>query len=341
LLAFDAQPDAKFEDTRTTLIGVNRIGLNVRNLDQMLLFYESATGFEVVKHETVKDNPAADQVFGEPGVVYRTALLRAPNMLLELTEFSNVRQNAIRNMPPQGPGMTHTCFQSRTEDSGYDKFVRAGLDLLTRGEGPIDLGGYGVTYAYGYDPEGNMLEMEQLDEEVFRNQSPGEGQRSIAEQPMWMSQVAMATPDMERLVAYYAEVLGIPPNRGKSYADNPRFDAVADIDDLELSAAWFDLDGPFKMLELWEYHTPPTPPSQTIRRPTSAGYTFSLEVGDIEREYERLEKAGVSFYGKPAILGEFWIVFANDPDGNVYSLRQAVNPESVYSLRHRPGVNRD
>ena len=29
--------------------------------------------------------------------------------------------------------------------------------------GRIDLGGYGVTYAYGYDPEGNMFEMEQLD----------------------------------------------------------------------------------------------------------------------------------------------------------------------------------
>ena len=35
--------------------------------------------------------------------------------------------------------------------------------MLSRGEGPVDLLGQGVTYAYAYDPEGNMLELEQLD----------------------------------------------------------------------------------------------------------------------------------------------------------------------------------
>ena len=41
--------------------------------------------------------------------------------------------------------MTHTCFQSPGYDSGWDKFVAMGIDPLSRGDQPIDLGGYGIT----------------------------------------------------------------------------------------------------------------------------------------------------------------------------------------------------
>ena len=64
--------------------------------------------------------------------------------------------------------MTHTCFQSPNYDSGWDKFVAMGIDPLSRGDQPIDLGGYGITYGYAYDPDGNMIELEQLDGRIVR-----------------------------------------------------------------------------------------------------------------------------------------------------------------------------
>jgi hypothetical protein len=39
-------------------------------------------------------------------------------MLLGLTHFEGNQGIPVRNMPPQGPGMTHTCFQSLNYDSG-------------------------------------------------------------------------------------------------------------------------------------------------------------------------------------------------------------------------------
>tara|TARA_B110000858_G_scaffold197470_2_gene259192 strand:+ start:6948 stop:7562 length:615 start_codon:yes stop_codon:yes gene_type:complete len=158
-VAFEIEESATISDSDSTLMGVNHIALSVRDLDASLAFYQSATGFKVVRREVVR----ADKLFGREGVEYEVAVLEAPNMLLELTEFSHNRNIPINNMPVIGPGMTHTCFQSPSHISGYDKFKRAGAEIVSRGDGPVDLLGQGVTYAYAYDPEGNMIELEQLD----------------------------------------------------------------------------------------------------------------------------------------------------------------------------------
>jgi hypothetical protein len=41
---------------------------------------------------------------------------------------------------------------------------------------------------------------------------------------------------------------------------------------------------------------------------------------------------GVEFVSEPVLLGEYWQVFANDIDGNVFALRQWVDPDSPWSV---------
>jgi hypothetical protein len=41
---------------------------------------------------------------------------------------------------------------------------------------------------------------------------------------------------------------------------------------------------------------------------------------------------GVEFVSDPVLLGIFWQVHANDIDGNVFSLRQAADSGSPYSV---------
>ena len=53
---------------------------------------------------------------------------------------------------------------------------------------------------------------------------------------------------------------------------------------------------------------------------------------DIEKEYERLSQKDVYFFSRPLQIGPFILVFARDIDGNVFSLRQVINPDSEYSL---------
>ena len=333
-----AVSSSQISDSPTTIIGFNHIGISVQNLDKILPFYLKATGLEVVKREKVSHSRNADRLFGVKGIAYETVTLKAPNMLLELTEFSNQGTSTLSKMPPEGPGMTHTCYQSPAWNAGYDKFLAADADLLSRGDEPVDLGGYGVTYAYVYDPEGNMIEVEQLDRAVLNRN--GVDSIWLEKNPIWMTQVALISPNLDALTDFYQNVLDIPPYRKGEYGheNSRRFDNIVDMDDFVFKAAWFRMDRGSKMLELMQYVNPvATPNTTSIKSPTDLGYTFSIEVEDIQAEYKRLKDLGVKFLSEPLILGEFWMVFANDVDGNIFSLRQATSPASVYAIKNVVG----
>ncbi|MCG8413867.1 MAG: VOC family protein [Pseudomonadales bacterium] len=324
-------PEATIHDSPTTLMGVNHIGLSVKDLDATLAFYQRVTGFELVHRKSISNSEAADTLYGIDNVEYEIAVLEAPNMLFEFIEFKHNANKALEVMPVYGPGMTHTCFQSAVGDSVYDRFRDAGATILSRGDDAVDLGGYGVYYAYAYDPEGNMFEMELLDPGPLATverkvQWIDEGHRS------WMTQVALVTHDINRLTNWYAKIMEFSPYRVGEYADHPRMIEVADADNLSLMASWFRMDDRAKTLEFWQYQNPVTPTFMGKRGVTDFGYSYSIEVGDIQAEYSRMKNLGVEFVSEPVLLNDYWQVYANDIDGNVFALRQWVDPNSPYSV---------
>ena len=301
----DVDKTATVADANTSVIGLNHIGLSVRNLDAALAFYQGATQFELLRRESVSANDQASKLFGQDNISYQIAVLKGPNMLLELTEFEGNQAVPVRNMPPQGPGMTHTCFQSPDYDSGWDKFMAVGIEPLSRGDQPIDLGGYGITYGYAYDPDGNMLELEQLDGALLERAGYGGS----------------------------GQVLGFKPYRYAHVTDNPRLDDIVDIDNVDLIGGWFKLNQTSKVIEIWQYISPETPKDAGQRAITALGYSFSIEVADIQAEYRRLTDLGLDFVSEPVELDGFWQAYSRDPDGNIFSLRQAIDPQSQLSVR--------
>ena len=329
--AIEIDKTATIKDTKTTIMGINHIGLSVKNLDQALAFYKQATGFELIKREKVFANSHSDALYGGESLEYEVATLKAPNMLFELTEFSINKEVRLSDMPAQGPGMTHTCFQSPVSESGYDKFVAAGARLVTPGNTPVDLGGYGVTYAYGYDPEGNMFEMEQLDGEILARVGYDNAWQEW-DQPMWMTQVAFATPDIEKLMGFYQDVLGIKPYRKAEITKNPKIDRVTGLTDSDVLAGWFKMNEQSKMMEFWQFKTPKTEVFTGQRKASDLGYSYSLEVSDIQKEYQRLMSLGVDLISAPQQVGGFWQMYARDLDGNIFSMRQVIEANSNYSI---------
>ncbi|MEH6593363.1 MAG: VOC family protein [Halioglobus sp.] len=327
----EINPDAVITDSPTTLMGVNHIGLSVKNLNSTLAFYQGVTGFKLISRETVLSSAAADTLFGHAGIEYEIAVLKAPNMLFELIEFKHNADEATQRMPVQGPGMTHTCFQTASNNSGYDKFRDAGADILSRGDAPVDLGGYGVTYAYAYDGEGNMFELEQLDENPLAA-SPSKGRWISQGHCMWMTQVALVTHDIERLTLWYEKILAFAPNRKGDFFNHARMDEIVNYDKLSLKASWFQMDETCKTLELWQYRSPETQVYSGKRAVTGFGYSYSIEIGDIQSEYARMMDLGVEFVSEPVLMGDYWQVYAHDIDGNVFALRQWVDADSQYSL---------
>ena len=325
-------PDATIADTTTSIIGINHIGLSVKDLDTMLTFYQDATDFELVRREAVASNANADELFGREGVAYEIAVLKAPNMLLELIEFAHNDDASISTMPAKGPGMTHTCFQSPASNPGWDKFVDAGAQSLTWGDEPVDLGGYGVTYGYAYDPEGNMMELEQLDGAILERSGYDTSWGEMG-YDMWMSQVALVTHDIDRLMRYYQDVLGFQPYRVAELSDNPKADQIVGYEDMHVLAGWFRMNQSPKVIEFWQYVNPLTTEFAGERDVTALGYSFSLEVTDIEKEHQRMTELGVEFVSQPVEVGDFLQAYAHDLDGNVFSLRQAVDTDSPLSVR--------
>jgi len=324
-------PRPAIQDSETSIIGFNHVGITVKDLDVMLAFYQSATRFDLLDRSMIQNNKSVNQLYGQDSMVYERAILKGPNMLLELTQFENQQDRDLSKMPPEGPGMTHTCYQSPDTKSGYQSFKKAGIEMLSRGDDPIDLGGYGVTYAYGHDPEGNMVELEQMSSTLIKLQI---GSEFAEANPMWMTQVALISPDLSRLLDFYEKVLEIKPYRVGSYKDNPKFDEIGDRDNLAFDAGWFGLDSQGKKLELMQYVNPATPAITTQRKLTDLGYNFSFEVEDIQKEYARLQEHGIEFISEPQKVDDFWSVFAKDPDGNFFSLRQAIDEDSKYSLKN-------
>lgn len=331
--ARELNPKASILDTTAGVMGINHIGLSVKDLDKALAFYQQASGFELVRREKITANPAADKLFARDNVAYEVAVLKAPNMLFELTEFSHNADAISQRMPAQGPGMTHTCFQSPMDESGFDKFVKAGADVLSRYDQPVDLGGYGVTYAYAYDPEGNMIELEQLDGELLKRAGYDMSWQELDES-LWMSQVALATHDITALMAFYEKILAFEPYRLADLSENERADEIADIDNLHILGGWFRMNKTSKVIEIWQYINPVTPEFEATREVTDLGYSFSIEVDDIQQEYQRMRDLGVEFVSEPVQLGDFWQVYARDLDGNIFSLRQlAEGADARYSVR--------
>lgn len=324
-------PRPSMLDSPTSFIGFNHIGISVLDLDEMLAFYQAATDFEVIKRYTVQDNSAANVLFGRDSISYETAVLKGPNMLLELTEFEEQSDSLFAKMPFYGPGMTHTCYQGPLDKPVYGKFKDAGAEIITRGNGPVGSSSVRVSYAYGYDPEGNMMELEHMPDILIKMAI---GKEWSEEHPMWMTQVALISPDIKRLAAYYEQVLEIEPYRVNSYGPHPSLDAIVDFDSVTMEGVWFGMDTQGKKMEMMEYTHPITPERTSPRKLTDLGYSFSFEVEDIQAEYQRLKNKGVNFRSAPQKMQDFWMVFAQDPDGNIFSLRQIISTASPLSLKN-------
>ncbi len=330
---FDFDPNDVLVDSTTDIEGVNHIGLSVQNLDRVLEFYRAATGFEVIHKESFENDASADILFARDNVKLRTAILRAPNWVLELSEFAHNDSVTLTDMPVIGPGMSHTCYQSPKDQPLFDKFAAQGARFLNRHGKPVYSPTYGVSYVYAYDPEGNLLEMEELDGEQLLKHAGYLDNWDKDNKPIWMSQVSLFTPDRDRLMQFYHKVFQTNPHRIVEVPVGEFGDNLFDIDNAKVQIGWFRLNRQSKVMEILQFIDPPTPQSTIEREPTSLGYSFSLEVSDIEAEYQRVQALGVEFFSPPVKLGRFIQAYARDIDGNIFSLRQPIDLDGPFSVK--------
>lgn len=252
-----------------------------------------------------------------------TALLQGPNAYLALQQFATTSASPTPTMPVSGPGVTHVCYQCPVAHDLYARTRAQQAEPVSRGEAPVDLAGRGVYYAYLRDPDQLMFELEQLDAPHFDGN-------------FWIAHVALVSPDIEGLVAFYGKLFGCATYNTTDLLRGSRADRVTGIDRVAIRAAWFNVGN--MVFELWQYLNPITPEVEAPTPYEQVGYNkFVFEVADLDAECARLAAAGISDLSEPLHTAEGRMVFGRDPDLNLYGLME-LTTGSTLSLDRLPAI---
>jgi catechol 2,3-dioxygenase-like lactoylglutathione lyase family enzyme len=306
------------------VLGLQHVAMTVGDIDQTIAFYAKAVPIKVIRRQRVPAGHFPAALLSRRYKAVDVAIIAFPTGFVQLLDFEPGKPAAPQVRPVIGPGYTHICFQSSSRDPAVLRFKAAGLNLISRFGKPdgVDIGGYGVRYAYGTDVNGIMIENESLD-------AP---KRSEA---AWITHIANTVHDRDRMLAFYAAVVGRKAHRTIEQENRPRLDDVAGIDGLKIRGGWINVGN--MEIEVWEYVEPRTPAPTRDRKLDEIGYSnFALEVADVRAQAARLKRDGVRLIGKPRDVGGWRTQYAYDPEGNIFALVErgrASADESVTALR--------
>ena len=138
--------------------GVHHTAISTPDLDRALGFYRDLLGIDVV-FEVPFDGDAIEAITALPGAKGRVAMLRAANVHIELFEYA--APEAAPNVPGRpvnNHGLTHLCFDVTDLPSEYERLKEAGVEFHCP---PTHLG-RGVRTLYARDPDGNVVELQEI-----------------------------------------------------------------------------------------------------------------------------------------------------------------------------------
>lgn len=150
---------------------------------------------------------------------------------------------------------------------------------------------------------------------------------------------AISTPDLDRLAAFYTEVIGFERVMSTSWRDQPVIDRMIGLSGSAARQVMLRAGNAY--LELFEYQAPEGRRADPARTPADHGYThICLDVVDIDAEHARLAATGMTFHGPPPgrdeVGGRLRAIYGRDPDGNIVELQEILDPTVRFALAPAP-----
>ncbi len=309
--------------------GVSYVGVSVSDLEKAVTFYTNACNLKSVEQKRLSGIDVLDALAGRSGVEAETHMLEGHNAQLRFMQFE-APSEVTKSTPPVpvvGPGFAHVCFQALKERKRYQRVLDAGATAIGSPDMVRLRPGGMVEYAYVHDFDGRVFEVEQMDTDV--------GDRAATKLRYGdhrLGHISVATPDIDRLLNFYASFLDIDEPRQSGLLAGEPFDKVAGHDGVNLKMAWCPI-GAFEV-EMTQYLSHPTELPESPRPIDAVGYNMVvLDVGDRTAAAEKLTAAGGTIVSEPATMDGGEIVFAHDPDGNLLGLLEAPKEALVSTSR--------
>ena len=150
--------------------------------------------------------------------------------------------------------------------------------------------------------------------------------------------VGLSTPDLDRLVEFYRDVMGFEVVMTSEWRDREIIDRMVGLSGSAARQVMLKAGNAY--LEVFEYDSPTPRPAPSDRNPADHGYThFCIDVVDIDAEYERLSANGMTFHAPPPTTdelghGRLRAIYGRDPDGNIVELQEVLDPDVPFGLDH-------
>jgi glyoxylase I family protein len=140
--------------------GIHHVAIATRDVERMLAFYRDLLGFDVVVDYTwERGSETADAITALRDSSARQIIMRKGNAYFELFHFTSPEPSVVDpNRRVCDPGITHVCLDVTDLDEEYERLTRAGMTFHT----PPVHAGAGIRTTYGRDPEGNVVELQEV-----------------------------------------------------------------------------------------------------------------------------------------------------------------------------------
>jgi catechol 2,3-dioxygenase-like lactoylglutathione lyase family enzyme len=137
------------------VLGVHHVALTVRDLDASANFYESL-GF-ALERRLEFDGPGAERVTGVPGASLEMAFLMLDGVRLELIRFDPAGEQRVGEI--NDLGTAHICLEVNEIGRVHSELAARGARFVS----PPYHHPSGVSMAYFGDPDGNLVELLQIE----------------------------------------------------------------------------------------------------------------------------------------------------------------------------------
>lgn len=247
-------------------MNLNTLDLFIADKERSVNFYTDILGFEEIKVSTYQKKFLMDKYDKKHITGVWTLECHSFSINLYEMKAGKIEQNSVNTK-----GIRHFCLQTSQSKSILNR-VLENWDLISLKPVPIVLG-TGFKYAYGRDPEGNVIEVEEKIDDAG----------SLSH---WIGHVSITTANIDDQITFYSKLLNTPPLAKSDIKNNDEMSRIGGFSDGDITMSWFKTAG--IGLELIEYRRPET--ESYVNDENSTGYkSFGMTVYDLTSEYERLK----------------------------------------------------
>ena len=146
---------------------------------------------------------------------------------------------------------------------------------------------------------------------------------------------SFSTNNFDRLLHFYRDLIGLEfvasYDWGQDSEDIVKLDKIVGLKASATRTALLRAGNTH--IEIFQYLSPKGKNPAGERPACDVGLTHvAFDVVDIDKEYERLKAAGVTFHTPPQHVGTFKATYGRDPDGNIFELQEVLDSKHPVAL---------